>query len=58
MIGVSASAVGLGFNNLGIPVLHPELTNIYPNSLRWVLVVLLVGTVVATAAILGFKKLS
>jgi NCS1 family nucleobase:cation symporter-1 len=51
MITVSASAVRLLF---GIPA----QTNWYPEDLRFVLVVLLVGAVVVTLAILGFKRLA
>jgi NCS1 family nucleobase:cation symporter-1 len=51
MITVSASAVRLPFN-------IPAQTMWYPQDLRFVLVVLLVGSVVVTLAILGFKKLA
>ncbi len=51
MITVSASAVRLAF---GIPA----QTKWYPEDLRFVLVVLLVGAVVVTLAILGFKRLA
>ena len=51
MITVSASAVRIPF---GIP---PQL-NWYPTDFRFVLVVLAVGAVVVTLAILGFKKLA
>ena len=51
MITVSASAVRIPF---GIP---PQL-NWYPTDFRFVLVVLGVGTVVVTLAVLGFKKLA
>ena len=51
MITVSASAVRIPF---GIP---PQL-NWYPTDFRFVLVVLGVGAVVVTLAILGFKKLA
>ena len=53
MIAVSASAVSLAFG-----IRHPELTDVYPNSIGWVLVVFLVGAVVVALAILGFKRLS
>jgi len=60
MIGVSASAVIMALN--GIPQLpyvkHPAMTDVYPNSIGWVLVVLMVGAVVVLLAIAGFKKLS
>jgi NCS1 family nucleobase:cation symporter-1 len=51
MITVSASAVRLPF---GIPA----QTRWYPEDLRFVLVVLVVGAVVVTLAILGFKRLA
>ena len=51
MITVSASAVRIPF---GIP---PQL-NWYPTDFRFVLVVLVVGAVVVTLAVLGFKKLA
>ncbi len=51
MITVSASAVRIPF---GIP----EQTNWYPNDLRFVLITALVGAVVVTLAILGFKRLA
>ncbi len=51
MITVSASAVRIPF---GIP---PQL-DWYPTDFRFVLVVLVVGAVVVTLAVLGFKKLA
>jgi len=51
MITVSASAVRIPF---GIPA----QTNWYPEDFRFVLVVLVVGAVVITLAILGFKSLA
>jgi NCS1 family nucleobase:cation symporter-1 len=51
MITVSASAVRLPF---GIPA----QTHWYPEDLRFVLVVLAVGAVVVTLAILGFERLA
>lgn len=51
MITVSASAVRIPF---GIP----EQTQWYPTDPRFVLVVLVVGAVVVTLAILGFKRLA
>ncbi len=53
MIAVAATAVGIAFN-----IQMPELTDKYPNSIGWVLTVWLVGSVVATFAILGFKRVS
>ena len=51
MITVSASAVRIPFN-------IPAQTNWYPQDIRFVLVVIAVGAVVVTLAILGFKKLA
>jgi len=51
MITVSASAVRIPFN-------IPAQTQLYPTDFRFVLVVLIVGAVVVTLAILGFKKLA
>ncbi|MDC0935855.1 hypothetical protein OAS39_06185 [Pirellulales bacterium] len=51
MITVSASAIRIPF---GIP---PQ-TKWYPEDLRFVLIVLIVGAVVVSVAILGFKRLA
>jgi len=51
MITVSASAVRIPFN-------IPAQTAVYPTDFRFVLVVLVVGAVVVTLAILGFKRLA
>ena len=51
MITVSASAIRIPF---GIP----EQTRWYPDDFRFVLIVLIVGAVVVTLAILGFKRLA
>jgi purine-cytosine permease-like protein len=53
MISVSATAVGLPFN-----MRMPRLDDMYPNSVGWVLIVLIVGFIVTTVAILGFEKLA
>lgn len=53
MIAVAATAVGLPFN---MPM--PQLNDLFPTSLSWIVVVFLVGTIVTTLAILGFEKLS
>jgi purine-cytosine permease-like protein len=58
MIGVSASAVGLGVSKLGVPFKHPALDDMTPNSVGWVVIVLLVGMLVVYLAIAGFKRLS
>ena len=51
MITVSASAVRIPFH-------IPAQVKWYPEDIRFILVVLAVGSVVVTLAILGFKKLS
>ncbi|MCX5637668.1 MAG: nucleoside transporter [Planctomycetota bacterium] len=51
MITVSASAVRIPF---GIP----EQTKWYPEDIRFVVIAILVGSVVVTLAILGFKRLA
>jgi NCS1 family nucleobase:cation symporter-1 len=51
MITVSASAVRIPF---GIP----EQTKWYPQDIRFVVIAILVGSVVVTLAILGFKRLA
>ncbi len=53
MISVSATAVGLPFD-----MTMPTLNDMYPNSLQWVIVVFLVGSLVTVLAILGFEKIS
>ena len=53
MISVSATAIGLPFN-----MTMPTLSDVYPNSIVWVVVVLLVGSAVTVLAILGFEKIS
>jgi len=64
MIGVSASAVIQAINKLsdyltGAPAIaHPQMQDIAPPGAGWVIVVTLVGAVVITLAIAGFKKLS
>lgn len=53
MIAVSATAMSLGF---GVPA--PELNDILPNSVGWVVITLAIGAVITLLAILGFEKLS
>lgn len=53
MISVAATAIGIPFD---IPM--PHLTDRYPNSVGWVVVVLLVGMAVTVLAILGFEKIA
>jgi purine-cytosine permease-like protein len=42
MIGVSASAIGLAGSKMGMTFKHPELDDVLPNSVGWVVIVLLV----------------
>ena len=53
MISVSATAVGLPFD-----MKMPGLNDMLPNSVGWVIVVLLVGGAVTALAILGFGNYS
>ena len=53
MIAVSATAVGIPFK---MPM--PELGDMFPTSISWVVIVFLVGTIVTSFAILGFEKFS
>jgi purine-cytosine permease-like protein len=53
MISVSATAIGLPFD-----MVMPSLNDKYPNSLTWIVVVLLFGGLVTAFAILGFEKLA
>ena len=53
MITVSATALGVWFH---FPM--PELTDIYPNSVGWVLAVLAVGVVISVVAAWGYEMVS
>ncbi len=53
MISVAATAVGIPFD-----MTMPGLTDRYPNSVGWVVTVLLVGAAVTVLAILGFEKIA
>ncbi|MEL6191120.1 MAG: hypothetical protein AAFR66_03685 [Bacteroidota bacterium] len=53
MVGVSASAIGLFFNIPG-----PGLTDLYPTSFSWILIILLIGSVIAIVATFGFDRVS
>jgi cytosine permease len=53
MISVSATAIGLPFD-----MTMPSLNDMLPNSITWVVVVLVVGAAVTALAILGFEKLA
>ncbi|MFA6471194.1 MAG: hypothetical protein WCU00_04050 [Candidatus Latescibacterota bacterium] len=53
MISVSATAIGLPFH---MPM--PQLTDLYPTSVSWVVIVLVIGALFTSLAILGFEKLA
>jgi purine-cytosine permease-like protein len=53
MISVAATAIGMPFH-----MTMPGLGDRYPNSLGWVLTVLVVGALVTVVAILGFEKIA
>ena len=53
MIAVAATAVGLGFG-----LKTPALTDVFPNSVSWVIIALAIGGVITLLAILGFERLS
>ena len=53
MISVSSTALGLAFD---IP--SPRLSDIYPNSVAWVLLTFAIGMAFTLVAILGFEKVS
>jgi purine-cytosine permease-like protein len=53
MISVSATAVGLAF---GVP--SPQLTDILPSSVGWVVITVAIGSLMTIIAILGFEKVS
>lgn len=53
MISVSSTALGLAFD---IP--SPRLSDVYPNSVAWVLLTFAIGMAFTIVAILGFEKVS
>ncbi|MHB9028771.1 MAG: purine-cytosine permease family protein, partial [Candidatus Latescibacterota bacterium] len=53
MIAVAATAIGLPFN---MPM--PQLTDFYPTSVSWVVIVAIIGALFTLLAILGFEKLA
>ncbi len=53
MIGVSASAVGLLVNVPG-----PGLTDLYPTSFLWILIIVAIGMVITIVATFGFDRVS
>ena len=53
MIAVAATAVGIPFD-----MAMPQLTDIYPNNLGWVLTVFVVGAITTLVAMFGFDQVS
>lgn len=53
MIAVSATAVGIPFD-----LAMPSLTDIYPNSIGWVVTVFVVGAITTVVAMFGFEQVS
>ncbi len=53
MITVSATAVGIPFN-----MAMPSLTDVYPTSISWVLIVLFIGAVISIIAAKGYDSIS
>ncbi len=60
MVGVSASALIMALGRIpGLPAIgHPRMSDVWPSGPGWVAVVVMVGAVVVTLAILGFRRLS
>lgn len=53
MIAVSATAVGIPFD-----MAMPQLTDIYPNNIGWVVTVFVVGAITTFVAMFGFDQVS
>lgn len=53
MIAVSATAVGIPFD-----LTMPSLNDIYPNSVGWVLTVLVIGAITTIVAMFGYNQVS
>jgi purine-cytosine permease-like protein len=53
MIAVAATAVGIPFD-----MAMPQLTDVYPNNLGWVLTVFVVGAITTLVAMFGFDQVS
>ncbi|MFC4870086.1 purine-cytosine permease family protein [Negadavirga shengliensis] len=53
MIAVSATAVGIPFD-----MAMPQLTDIYPNNVGWVVTVFVVGAITTFVAMFGFDQVS
>src|SRR5690606_26187650 len=53
MIAVSATAIGIPFD-----LTMPTLNDIYPNSMGWVITVLVVGTITTLVAMFGFDQVA
>jgi purine-cytosine permease-like protein len=54
MITVSATAVGVWFPEIPMPALN----DVYPNSVGWVLSVLVIGALIAIVAALGYRSVA
>lgn len=53
MIAVSATAVGIPFD-----MTMPQLTDVYPNNVGWVITVFVVGAITTVIAMFGFDQVS
>lgn len=53
MIAVAATAVGIPFN-----MAMPELTDWFPTSVSWVIIVMMIGLVTTLIAMLGYEQVS
>jgi purine-cytosine permease-like protein len=53
MIAVSATAVGIPFD-----LAMPQLTDVYPNSIGWIVTVFVVGAITTVVAMFGFDQVS
>lgn len=53
MIAVSATAVGMPFD-----LAMPSLSDVYPNSVGWVLTVAIVGVITTSVAMFGYNQVS
>jgi purine-cytosine permease-like protein len=58
MITVSATAVGVWTEGTALEFAMPRLTDLYPNSLGWVMAVLAVGSVISLVAACGYHTVA